>query len=467
MSSESTHHDGLAIEARGLGKRFSLFERPSDRLLQLLWGGRRQFAREFWALQDVSFDIRRGEVVGLVGRNGAGKSTLLQLVCGTLAPTTGQLAVRGRVAALLELGAGFSPDFSGRENVYMNAALLGLPRAQIDERLDDILAFADIGKFIDQPVKTYSSGMFVRLAFAVATSVEPDILVIDEALSVGDGAFARKSFDRIMALKERGATILFCSHAMYHVQALCSRALWLDGGRVRMWDEAARVTAQYETSLVMDEQVAQIGGGTRPREDASAAPDASESIADTAGPATVSAGFDAQNITPAGRRAPGGTAVLTGIEARADGVAGRELAIHSGQTTLELRIAFASDPALPCPSVGIGIAHASGITVASASSAGDKAELTRDADGNGVALLTLPRLPLLKGDYTVTVILVCERGLHPYEIVERAITLRVVQSSLEQGLVTLPRTWQALASPGQVAAGAGVAVASAGEAGQA
>ncbi len=246
MSSE------LAIEAQGLGKRFSLFERPADRLKQLLWGRWRNYGREFWALQDVSFEIPRGAVVGLVGRNGAGKSTLLQMVCGTLKPTCGTLAVRGRVAALLELGAGFNPEFSGLENVYMNAAILGLSRAQVDAQLDAILAFADIGPFIHQPVKTYSSGMFVRLAFAVATSVEPDILVIDEALSVGDGAFARKSFDRIMALKDQGATILFCSHAMYHVQALCSRALWLEGGRVRMWNAAVRVTAAYETSLVRE-----------------------------------------------------------------------------------------------------------------------------------------------------------------------------------------------------------------------
>ena len=224
MSSSSSLEVGsLAIEARGLSKRFSLFEKPSDRLKQLLFGRYKQFSSDFWALQDINFDIRRGEVVGLVGRNGAGKSTLLQMVCGTLSPTSGTLAVRGRVAALLELGAGFSPDFTGLENVYMNAAILGLSRNQVDERLDAILAFADIGRFINQPVKTYSSGMFVRLAFAVATSVEPDILVIDEALSVGDGAFARKSFDRIMELKEGGATILFCSHSMYHIQALCSR----------------------------------------------------------------------------------------------------------------------------------------------------------------------------------------------------------------------------------------------------
>ena len=427
----------LAIEACGLGKRFSLFEQPSDRLKQLMWGRWRQYSRDFWALQYVNFEIRRGEVVGLVGRNGAGKSTLLQMVCGTLTPTTGTLNVRGRVAALLELGAGFSPDFSGLENVYMNAAILGLGRAQVDAKLDGILAFADIGQFIHQPVKTYSSGMFVRLAFAVATSVEPDILVIDEALSVGDGAFARKSFDRIMALKDNGATILFCSHAMYHVQALCSRALWLEGGRVRMWNTAARVTADYETSLVMDAPAT------------TAHSFATNNIAGSADGSNPGAEFEAQSAAQGTevRKAPDGTAVITGIEARSDGMAGRDLAIHSGQTSLELRVRFASDLALPCPSVAIGIQHASGVVVSSAGSVNDGAVLTRDAQGCGEAWLTLPKVPLLKGDYTVTVILACERGLHAYEIVERAITLRVVQSSLEQGLVTLPHTWRAVGLP--------------------
>lgn len=423
----------LAIEAHGLGKRFSLFSQPSDRLKQLLWGRYKQYSRDFWALQDVNFDIRRGEVVGLVGRNGAGKSTLLQMVCGTLTPTTGTLAVRGRVAALLELGAGFSPDFNGLENVYMNAAILGLSRAQVDEKLDGILAFADIGQFIHQPVKTYSSGMFVRLAFAVATSVEPDILVIDEALSVGDGAFARKSFDRIMALKDNGATILFCSHAMYHVQALCSRALWLEGGKMRMWDASAKVTTAYETSLVMDAAPA-IDDVSPPIVSAATATD------NTAKP---EAAFDAQAQAQGMevRKAPDGTAVITGIEARADGVVARELAIHSGKTDLEITISFASDPALPCPSVAITIIHASGVLVASAGNVNDGIMLARDTQGNGSATLHLPQLPLLQGDYSVGVLLICERGLHPYETVDRAVKLRVIQSGLEQGLVTLTHQW--------------------------
>ncbi|MFY7940325.1 MAG: ABC transporter ATP-binding protein, partial [Burkholderiaceae bacterium] len=178
-----------------------------------------------------------------------GKSTLLQMVCGTLAPSVGTLAVRGRVAALLELGAGFNPDFTGLENVFMNGAILGLKKAQVQEKLAEILAFADIGEFIHQPVKTYSSGMFMRLAFSVATSVDPEVLVIDEALSVGDGAFARKSFERIMGLKDAGKTILFCSHSMYQVEALCARALWIEGGQLRMDGPATEVTSAYNAHL--------------------------------------------------------------------------------------------------------------------------------------------------------------------------------------------------------------------------
>ena len=237
MSSE------LAIHAHNLGKFYSLYKQPGDRLKQLLWGRWRNksnpYFRDFWALENVNFSIKSGEVVGIVGRNGAGKSTLLQMVCGTLAPSTGDLEVKGRVAALLELGAGFSPDFTGLENIRMNAAILGLSQTQVEDRLEDILAFADIGEFIRQPVKTYSTGMYMRLAFAVATSVEPDILVIDEALSVGDGAFARKSFDRIMSMKAAGKTILFCSHSMYQVEALCSRAMWIEAGTLRMMGSAA------------------------------------------------------------------------------------------------------------------------------------------------------------------------------------------------------------------------------------
>lgn len=428
MSSEVRTDGDPVIVARNVGKSYRLFESPGDRLKQLIWGHWRQYSREFWALQDVSFEIGRGEVVGLVGRNGAGKSTLLQMVCGTLAPSAGSLETRGRVAALLELGAGFSPDFSGLENVYMNAAILGLSRAEVDARLDDILAFADIGDFIRQPVKTYSSGMFMRLAFSVATSMEPDILVIDEALSVGDGAFSRKSFDRIMALKDRGATILFCSHSMYHVQALCSRAIWIEGGRARMVGTAALVTSAYETSLVMEQSGHSYTASVA---QAASKPETSDATSIEATEFT---------IEPV-KVAPAGTAAVSRIEAFADGLGGRELAIQSGRTTFLLRVHFASDPALPCPSLAVGFSHINGVAVSSSGSVNDGVELTRDAAGNGSVELTYERLPLMKGDYSVSVFLACERGLHVYEAIEHAVMLRVVQSDLEQGLVKMPHRW--------------------------
>ncbi|HEY0588238.1 MAG TPA: ABC transporter ATP-binding protein [Pseudoduganella sp.] len=223
-------HSDIAIKVEHLSKCFQIYDRPRDRLKQMLARNRKQYFREFWALRDVSFEIKRGETVGIVGRNGSGKSTLLQIICGTLTPTKGGVQTYGRIAALLELGSGFNPEFNGRENVYMNAAVLGLERDEIDARFDEIVAFADIGDFIEQPVKTYSSGMMVRLAFAVAINVDPEILIVDEALSVGDELFQRKCFSRIEAIRAQGATILFVSHSGGTVVDLCDRAILMDAG---------------------------------------------------------------------------------------------------------------------------------------------------------------------------------------------------------------------------------------------
>lgn len=220
----------VAIVVKNLSKSFHIYDKPRDRLLQMLSCSGRKFYREFLALRDVSFSIEKGETVGIVGRNGSGKSTLLQIICGTLTPSAGEVRTNGRIAALLELGSGFNPDFSGRENVYMNAAVLGLSKEETDARFAEIEAFAEIGDFIDQPVKTYSSGMMVRLAFAVAINVDPQILIVDEALSVGDELFQRKCFARIEAIKASGATILFVSHAGSTVIELCDRAILMDGG---------------------------------------------------------------------------------------------------------------------------------------------------------------------------------------------------------------------------------------------
>lgn len=242
---------GLAVRAEGLSKCYRIYNHPRDRLLQALWGrdrrGRpKQFYREFWALQALSFELGRGQTLGVVGRNGSGKSTLLQLLCGTLAPTTGAVQLRGRVGALLELGSGFNPEFSGLENVFLNASLLGLSQAETEARLDQILGFADIGAFIHQPVKTYSSGMAVRLAFAVQAHIDPDVLVVDEALAVGDELFQKKCYAHLERLKERGTAVLLVTHSCPAIIQHCDQALLLHRGKARMLGEPARVTVTYQ-----------------------------------------------------------------------------------------------------------------------------------------------------------------------------------------------------------------------------
>jgi lipopolysaccharide transport system ATP-binding protein len=234
----------LAIEVNDLSKCYLVYDRPQDRLKQMLFRSRRRFYREFWALKNVSLNVRRGETVGIVGRNGSGKSTLLQIICGTLNATGGEVRTHGKVAALLELGSGFNPEFTGRENVYMAGSIYGLTKQQVTDRFEQIAAFADIGEHMDQPVKNYSSGMYVRLAFAVIAHVDADILVIDEALAVGDAVFAQKCMRFIRAFRETG-TLLFVSHDMSSVLNLCQHAVWLHQGELRAVGPAKEVAESY------------------------------------------------------------------------------------------------------------------------------------------------------------------------------------------------------------------------------
>jgi ABC-type polysaccharide/polyol phosphate transport system ATPase subunit len=239
-------HSDVAISVKNLTKTYRIFGHPGDRIKQALSFGRMRFHREFTALKDVSFEIKKGETVGIIGRNGSGKSTLLQLICGILKPTSGSVECQGRVSALLELGAGFNPEFTGRENVYFQGAVMGLQRSEIDERFDEIAGLANIGEFIDQPVRIYSSGMFVRLAFAVAVNVDPDILIVDEALAVGDIEFQERSISRMKSLQSRGTTILLVTHAIPAVRNFCQRAVWLDGGNILMSGESGQVCVAYQ-----------------------------------------------------------------------------------------------------------------------------------------------------------------------------------------------------------------------------
>jgi lipopolysaccharide transport system ATP-binding protein len=247
-------NDNVAIRVSNLSKCYGIYATPHDRLKQFVlprvqrYFGitAKNYFREFWALKNVSFEVRKGEAVGVIGRNGAGKSTLLQMICGTLSPTNGSVAVDGMVAALLELGSGFNPEFTGRENVYLNASVLGLTREETNARFEEIVAFADIGDFLDQPTKTYSSGMLMRLAFAVNTCVDPDVLIVDEALSVGDAPFQSKCFKRLRKLIDEGTSILFVSHDISTVRSICNHALWLKDGQSERWGDAMAVAREYE-----------------------------------------------------------------------------------------------------------------------------------------------------------------------------------------------------------------------------
>jgi teichoic acid transport system ATP-binding protein len=248
-------HSDIAISVKNLTKTYRIFRHPGDRIKQAFTFGKMRFHREFTALQDVSFEIKKGETIGIIGRNGSGKSTLLQLICGILKPSAGSVVVNGRISALLELGAGFNPEFTGRENVYFQGAVMGHTKEKMDERLVDIIAFADIGEFIDQPVRTYSSGMYVRLAFAAAINVEPDILIVDEALSVGDAQFQARCFGKFREFQEQGVTILFVTHSLDLVAAHCGRVILLDHGS--MVESATPKTAidVYRRLLTTQHQV--------------------------------------------------------------------------------------------------------------------------------------------------------------------------------------------------------------------
>jgi lipopolysaccharide transport system ATP-binding protein len=245
--------DDIAIRVSNLSKCYQIYDAPRDRLKQFVVPRLqrfsrqipRQYFRQFWALKDVTFEIRKGETVGIIGRNGSGKSTLLQVICGTLSPNSGSVETNGRIAALLELGSGFNPEFTGRENVYMSAALLGMSREEIDKRFYDIASFADIGEFIEQPIKTYSSGMFVRLAFAVNIVSDPEIMIIDEALAVGDMNFQAKCMTALSRIQKRGATVLFVSHDVGAVKSLCSRGVYLEHGTIKAIGKAPDVAELY------------------------------------------------------------------------------------------------------------------------------------------------------------------------------------------------------------------------------
>lgn len=245
----------IAISVRNVTKKFKIFASPLDRIREALHPLRRQFHKEFWALKGVNFEVHKGEVVGILGKNGSGKSTLLQIICSVMQPTTGQAETHGRIAALLELGAGFNPEFSGRENVLLNGAIMGISRKEMLRRMPEIEAFADVGQFFDLPVKTYSSGMFVRVAFSVAIHVDPEILLVDEALSVGDSQFQHRCYQKIRSLMREGRTILVVSHSTDTLLRICDRGVLLDSGAILFCGDIEGAVGRYHELLFSKEKI--------------------------------------------------------------------------------------------------------------------------------------------------------------------------------------------------------------------
>ena len=402
----------IALSLNSVSKYYKYYAREMDRIREILSG--KALFQKIEALKPVTLDVYKGEVLGVIGQNGAGKSTLLKVVANTIQPSTGDIEVNGRVAALLELGGSFHPEMTGRENVHLSCAIQGLNRQQTAQVYDDIVAFAEIGDFIDRPVKTYSSGMFVRLAFSLATHIDPEILVIDEALSVGDGAFSRKSFDRIMDFKNKGKTILFCSHSMYQVEALCDRVVWLDKGAIRRMGNPVDVISEYSELVRLASKREESMGK------AVAQVDESKTEAPTPG-----------------IRLPR----ILDILVRLDGHESKVHKLVTGESDLEITVLFDPGEGIPMASVAVAISGGDRRILTSTGSFHDGVVLKTDESGRGVARILFPKLSLLRGYYFLDVALLCEKGVHLYETVRQAAELNVEQKGLERGFVKLPHEW--------------------------
>ena len=392
------------LQIQGLGKEYRLYDSPRQRLLSLVAGKARY--RSHWALKDVSFALQRGQCLGVVGNNGAGKSSLLKLIAGTMQPSEGRVACTGRITAILELGAGFHPEFSGRENLYFNASLIGIGTAQLRQLEPEIIAFSELGEAIDRPVKTYSSGMTVRLAFALVTALEPDVLIIDEALAVGDQHFQKKCIERIDAFRRNGCTILFCSHSLYHVRQLCDVALWMDGGTQKAFGPTEEVLISYEAHVRAQDKA---GHEANP-------------------PAPVQAPLPN----------PAGTARLVSVEI-GHLTAGAPPRLDSEDLVITL-VAQALGDEQPSFGVMLELAHGPGIT--SAGTHEDGASPVSLGNGLWKATIRFPCLPLHSGEYLVSAYLFDSQGLVVYEQWMHCARFQHVYALSTPGLVRLPHHWE-------------------------
>lgn len=391
------------VRVEKLSKRFRVYHQRSETLKQALVDRRRSRYAEFWAVQDADFEVQEGETFGIIGTNGSGKSTLLKCVAGILTPDRGRVSVQGRLASLLEVGAGFHPDYSGRENIYLNGAILGLPRRYINSVLDEIVAFAELEQFIDNPVRNYSSGMYTRLGFSIAIHMDPDILLIDEVLAVGDEAFQRRCMDHIEGMRNAGRTLLFVSHAADTVRKLCHRCLWLDGGKEQLLGLTAEVVDAYQDELSRREAEALRA----------------------AGQVTSATGWMGVQIT--------------GVSALGDG--GREGICRTGES-LTVRIGYESPSQLARPRFRVSIRSSEGVEVVAVQT--DDLDLgDRALPPSGQVNLLIPELPLLDGVFGIRVEIEDIASGRNYVTLDRPQSLRVHgQGRRERGIALPGHSWE-------------------------
>ena len=402
-----------AIQFQDVSKRFIVRQHRTIQETVIGWLRRSSASQEFWALRDVSFHLEAGQTLGIVGRNGSGKSTILKLLSRVLEPTSGTVTARGRISALLELGAGFHPDLTGRENVFLNGAFLGLPRAQMKSRFDEIVAFAELERFIDEPVKHYSSGMYMRLGFAVAVHVDPEILVIDEVLAVGDMPFRQKCFAKLSEFKQAGMTIVFVSHDLMSVGRFCDEVLWIDVGSVRMHGPPDTVINAYlsEARQRGDLQVAVSSRALPPLED-----------------------------TRQERRG-NGEVVIDSVTVTDE--AGTPVIEVASGASVQIRIAYTALNAIAAASVGIGVHRADGVFVAGSHSAADGTTVTL-TKGEGEIVCTLPNMPLHTGDFDISVgFWPADNWRNPFDLWKGVARFVVVPNkAVQTGMLSVNPTWQ-------------------------
>jgi lipopolysaccharide transport system ATP-binding protein len=451
-----------AVEVRQLIKRFRRrtvkggYTTFKSQLVGLFTGRRQRFERQdIEVLKGVDLLVPRGRTVGVIGHNGSGKSTLLKLLTGIYAPTSGTVQVHGRISALLELGAGFHPDFSGRENIFINGVILGLTRQEIRERAEEIIAFSELGEFIDEPVRTYSSGMYMRLAFAVATFVDPDVLIIDEILAVGDEHFSRKSRAKMEEFKERGKTIVLVTHDLGTVENWCDLAAWLDGGRVEEFGDPRRVVAAYRQRVAERELSAtsHAGASLAPAEPAPApAPEADPASAANAAPV----GTDAAPQTPAGAPEPEPTHWGSGLvrfrEVRLVDAEGAPVQVLSPEAAARIELDYETDADVDDVVFGVGLFREDGLRLYGSNTHLERIALPAPLPRRGTVRFCIERLGLLEANYSLDVATHAEDGT-AYDYRKGALRFAVrATDAHDVGVVRPPHRWELVAAPGALPA---------------